>query len=266
MPTFQAPKLDDRSYDDLRQELVRRIPAHSPEWTDHNASDPGIALVELFAWLGSNLLYRLNRIPDVVHLEFLNLLGIPPRAATPARTMVVFAAPAGEVQTISVGTGAQRPVVAAGAINFQLPGALDVLPLEPLPVVKAHQDLTGISVEGADDLVDLLAVHLGWAGSDKARLKQQVGCSRASPMTSTPSASRSPAGWSPSASTWTRRSAARKTTSAARRRAAFRSIRSTPGKSPPAASVAATSASTGSATRRSASRRTAPQTSPDRAW
>jgi len=42
---------------------VRRIPVYSPEWTDHNASDPGITLIELFAFLGENLLFRFNQIP-----------------------------------------------------------------------------------------------------------------------------------------------------------------------------------------------------------
>jgi len=47
VPSFRPPQLDDRSYDDLRRELVRRIPVHSPEWTDHNPSDPGLTLLEL---------------------------------------------------------------------------------------------------------------------------------------------------------------------------------------------------------------------------
>ena len=55
-----SPILDDRSYQQLRDELVRRIPVYTPEWTDHNASDPGITLIELFAFLGENLLYPLQ--------------------------------------------------------------------------------------------------------------------------------------------------------------------------------------------------------------
>ena len=46
-----GPILDDRSYDDLRRELIERIPVYAPEWTDHNESDPGITLVELLAYL-----------------------------------------------------------------------------------------------------------------------------------------------------------------------------------------------------------------------
>lgn len=84
------PILDDRSYQQLRDELVRRIPVYTPEWTDHNASDPGITLIELFAFLGENLLYRFNQIPETARLEFLRLLQIPLRPATPARALVTM--------------------------------------------------------------------------------------------------------------------------------------------------------------------------------
>jgi predicted phage baseplate assembly protein len=85
-----APILDDRSYQQLRDELVRRIPIYAPEWTDINPSDPGIALVELFAFLGENLLFRFNQIPETTRLEFLRLLGVPLQPAVPARTLVTF--------------------------------------------------------------------------------------------------------------------------------------------------------------------------------
>ena len=75
-----SPILDDRSYQQLRDELVRRIPVYAPEWTDHNASDPGITLVELFAFLGENLLFRFNQIPETTKLAYLKLLRIPMRA------------------------------------------------------------------------------------------------------------------------------------------------------------------------------------------
>src|SRR5262245_58871870 len=84
------PILDDRSYQQLRDELVRRIPVYSPEWTDHNASDPGITLIELFAFLGENLLFRFNQIPDATKLAFLKLLQIPLRPAQPAQAIVTM--------------------------------------------------------------------------------------------------------------------------------------------------------------------------------
>ena len=80
-----SPILDDRTYEQLREELVKRIPVYAPEWTDHNESDPGIALLELFAYLGESVLYRFNQIPDTTKIEFLRLLGVAPRTARPAQ-------------------------------------------------------------------------------------------------------------------------------------------------------------------------------------
>ncbi len=85
-----TPILDDRSYQQLRDELVRRIPVYNREWTDHNASDPGITLLELFAFLGENLLFRFNQIPESTKLAFLGLLQVPLRSAVPARVMLAF--------------------------------------------------------------------------------------------------------------------------------------------------------------------------------
>jgi hypothetical protein len=43
--------LDDRTFQDIVDEAKKRIAASCPDWTDHNVSDPGITLVELFAWM-----------------------------------------------------------------------------------------------------------------------------------------------------------------------------------------------------------------------
>ena len=57
---FDPPNLDDRRYEDLFEEMRSRIRRYAPEWTDRNLSDPGITLMQLFAWLGDITLYRLN--------------------------------------------------------------------------------------------------------------------------------------------------------------------------------------------------------------
>ncbi len=64
------PSLDDRRFDDLVDELLARIPAHTPEWTHPRLGDPGRTLIELFAWLGDTLLYRANLIPERQRLVF----------------------------------------------------------------------------------------------------------------------------------------------------------------------------------------------------
>src|SRR5439155_23487639 len=71
---LQLPNLDDRRYADLVEEALRLIPTYEPEWTNHNPSDPGITLVELFAYLSEMLLYRLNRVTAANVLSFLKLL------------------------------------------------------------------------------------------------------------------------------------------------------------------------------------------------
>jgi predicted phage baseplate assembly protein len=89
--SIRPPRLDDRAYDDLVAELVSRIPAHTPEWTNPRPGDPGRTLIELFAWLGDALLYRANLIPERQRLAFLRLLGNPLRPARPAHGLVTLA-------------------------------------------------------------------------------------------------------------------------------------------------------------------------------
>jgi predicted phage baseplate assembly protein len=82
------PSLDDRRFDDLVEDLLARIPAHTPEWTHPRQGDPGRTLIELFAWLGDALLYRANLIPERQRLVFLKLLGMGLKPAQPARSIV----------------------------------------------------------------------------------------------------------------------------------------------------------------------------------
>ncbi|MDZ7677553.1 MAG: putative baseplate assembly protein [Acidimicrobiales bacterium] len=79
-----SPDLDDRRFQDLVDEAKRLIPRHCPEWTNHNVSDPGVALIELFAWMSEMVLYRLNQVPDRYYTKFLELVGVelfPPSVA-----------------------------------------------------------------------------------------------------------------------------------------------------------------------------------------
>ncbi len=81
---LSAPNLDDRTFGQLMEEARLQIQRSSPAWTDLSPGDPGIVLLELFAFLTETMLYRLNRLPDKAYVEFLNLLGVrlyPPAAA-----------------------------------------------------------------------------------------------------------------------------------------------------------------------------------------
>ncbi|MDN5778928.1 MAG: hypothetical protein L0H96_18705, partial [Humibacillus sp.] len=81
------PDLDDRTWQDLVDEMRALIPRYAPGWTDHNPSDLGITLLELFAWLAEGVVYRLNQVPDKNYIAFLNLLGITRDPPTPPRTI-----------------------------------------------------------------------------------------------------------------------------------------------------------------------------------
>ena len=69
-----VPNIDDRRFDDLVQEGLRLIPEHAPEWTNHNPTDPGITVLELFAYVTDMLLYQTNRITDHHRQAFLSML------------------------------------------------------------------------------------------------------------------------------------------------------------------------------------------------
>ncbi len=85
-----SPNLDDRTFDDIVEEAIRLIPQYCPDWTNYNASDPGITLLELFAWMTEMVIYRLNQVPEKNYLAFLNMMGIRLRPPQPARALVHF--------------------------------------------------------------------------------------------------------------------------------------------------------------------------------
>src|SRR5438874_5202596 len=87
----QVPTIDDRNFDQILAEAKRRIPVHTPEWTNFEGeSDPGITIVELFAFLAEALIYRANRVPELNRLKFLELLDIPLQPAAAARGLAVI--------------------------------------------------------------------------------------------------------------------------------------------------------------------------------
>ena len=104
------PKLDDRAFHDIVEEAISMIPRYSPEWTNHNPSDPGITLIELAAWMTDLLIYRLNQVPDRNYVAFLNLLGIKLRAPRAARALLRFALVEGsQKQRVPRGTQVSTP-------------------------------------------------------------------------------------------------------------------------------------------------------------
>jgi hypothetical protein len=121
------PLIDDRKYQDLRDDALARIPVHNPEWTNFTSSDPGVTLVELFAFLTESLLYRANQIPERNRRKFLQLLGIRLQPANAARGLVTFTNDRGPLENTTLPAGLE---LRAGSLAFRLDQGLDVLPVE----------------------------------------------------------------------------------------------------------------------------------------
>ena len=125
---LQLPVLDNSSFEAILAEARRRIPVHTPEWTNFAGdSDPGITLVQLFAFMADGLLYRANRIPERNRLKFLQLLGIPLQPAATARGIVTLLNERGPVAGLPLDRGV---VVTAGEVGYLTRDGVTVLPVE----------------------------------------------------------------------------------------------------------------------------------------
>lgn len=156
-----TPIIDPRHFQDLVDEAKRRIPQYCPEWTDHNVSDPGITLIELFAWMVDIVLYRLNRVPDRDYLKFLELIGARPHPAVPASAELTFwlTAPPTETKLIPRGTEvATRQTETRAAVGFTTDADLRIR------VPRLRYCLIARSPEGRPDgLADVdVSERLGW--------------------------------------------------------------------------------------------------------
>jgi predicted phage baseplate assembly protein len=124
-----VPKLDDRTFQDIVDEAKKLIPHYCKEWTDHNLSDPGITLIELFAWMTDIILYRLNQVPDLHYIKMMELLGITLQAPEPAKVPITFwlaepqptpmVIPAG-TEVSSTQTETEQPVIFTTDADFRI--------------------------------------------------------------------------------------------------------------------------------------------------
>ncbi len=145
--TIAAPNLDDRRFQDLVDDAKRIVMDRCPTWTDHNVSDPGVTLIETFAFMTDQLLYRLNRVPDRLYIKFLELIGIqlfPPTAAltdvtfwlsTPATTTLVIPV---ATRTATLRGEDQEPII------FSSLRSLEIMPVALQSVATRDHDADGM--------------------------------------------------------------------------------------------------------------------------
>lgn len=134
------PNLDNRTFKQLLEEARKSIPNYTPEWTNHNLADPGITIIELFAWLSEIISYRINLVTEEHCLKYLKLLGIRPRGPAPATADLSFESE--ERRYFKKGTVflAEK---AGEAIDFELNEDIDIIPilLEKIIVNEMSVDL-----------------------------------------------------------------------------------------------------------------------------
>lgn len=143
---FETPRLDDRSFNDLVEEARARIRLYTPEWTDHNLSDPGITLIELFAWMTDIVLYRLNRVPDKHFIKFMELIGMRLHEAEPARAPVTFWLTTPQSNLTVIPSGTEVSTIRTEndpAIIFTTDGNLEIKVPELSYVMTSHETREG---------------------------------------------------------------------------------------------------------------------------
>lgn len=111
LPKLPKSNLDDRQFKDLVEECILRIPRYCPEWTNYNPSDPGITMIELFAWLTDQMLLRFNQVPQRNYVTFLELLGVRLLAPAPAVADITFYLSAALPNTYTIPTGVEVATV-----------------------------------------------------------------------------------------------------------------------------------------------------------
>ena len=129
---IKPPNLDDRRYEDIVAEARRLIPQYCPDWTNLGDADPGMTLVQLFAWMTEMTIYRLNRVPDKTYIHFLNFIGEERKPALPAVLPVTFL-PRNEGESIEV-----PPFSKVATRQREDHPALDFLTTQPLTVHDAN--------------------------------------------------------------------------------------------------------------------------------
>jgi predicted phage baseplate assembly protein len=102
-----APDLDDRHFQDLVDDAKRLVQQRCPAWSDHNVSDPGVTLIEAYAQMVDQLIYRLNRVPDRNYVKFLELIDVQLRPPSAARGEVTFWLSAPQPQPVVVRTATE---------------------------------------------------------------------------------------------------------------------------------------------------------------
>jgi predicted phage baseplate assembly protein len=170
--SLPSPNLDDRKYQDIVDEAKRLIPSYTPEWTNHNLSDPGVALIELFAWMSEMLLFRLNQVPERLYTKFLDLVGIEPYPSSSALVDLTFWLSSTDANDVIVPAGTQvgtPPVPGESPILFNTLETLNIGQPRLVAAVTTKAEDDERIEDAWDDLVYPLATVKCFTSEERPR-------------------------------------------------------------------------------------------------
>ena len=162
---LQDPQLDDRTFDQIVSDLRFRIPRYTKEWTNFNDSDPGMTLLQLFAWLSEQMLYRMNQVPLKNYVKFLKLLGQELEPAQPARAQLTFITAGGNTAAAPVPLHAQISAQATDGglpLIFETESGLGLIQ-PPMDVVGVFDGAGFTNVSDANNTPGTTFLPLGWS-------------------------------------------------------------------------------------------------------
>lgn len=163
------PLADERTFASLVADARSRIPRLAPSWTDHNAHDPGITLIELFAHLTETDLYRLGRVSTAQRRAFLRWFGVESRGPTVAETMVAIQFPAASAAaTAPVSLGNDLEIVAGRAdLVFSTTAPVNVQPAGIAGLFVGDRRIHGTDRPGVSAILDAPVAAMGSLGRNE---------------------------------------------------------------------------------------------------
>ncbi|HEX6354198.1 putative baseplate assembly protein [Actinophytocola sp.] len=149
-PSGVQPELVDATREAVRAAVRDRIPGYTPDWTNPDRQDAGVALVRLFGTQVEPVLTRVNRLPEKVLAEHLQTAGVRRRPASAAATLLEFTVTPPDGASVLVPAGFQAAAsspagqviyetdqdlyatpATIGAIAVQRAGTVEPIPLGP---------------------------------------------------------------------------------------------------------------------------------------
>lgn len=146
-PTGVQPELVDATREAVRSDVRGRIAGYTPDWTNPDRQDAGVALVRLFGTQAEPVLGRVNRLPEKVLAEQLRTAGVRRRPAGAAEALLEFRVNPPDGASVLIPAGFQAATssrivyetdedlyatpATLGALAVEENGTLETLPLGP---------------------------------------------------------------------------------------------------------------------------------------